>query len=450
MRRLLLLIALLACSSVPVLAGPNAGGTIFFHDANLAYTTDITDYCGLGTAPTSCQSADVRIDDNTPHVWKLYAAFASGTTPRLKAVAFGIHYATEEVTITAQGPCGAQLELTGPGWPAPDTGTSVVYIFPKETTLAELYWFGGYWYNSPTPAIFASRSHPDQGGNFADDSVPAILDPIAGYGTIGFGEDGVVACPEAPPIQGACCAPDGTCTVTSQQECTGQWQGPDTNCEPNPCVQPATGACCVGEVCTITTQTECSGTWQGAGTVCDPNPCITPPPTGACCAADGTCTITTQAACTGTWQGAGTVCEPNPCPQPATGACCVGEVCSITTQEACQGQWLGPDTVCDPNPCLTPPPTGACCLPNGTCTVTTEQGCAGGTWQGPNTVCEPNPCPQPPEGACCFPDGTCRMTTQEQCQGGNWLGQGTSCEPNPCGVIPTEKTTWGQIKNNYR
>jgi hypothetical protein len=56
------------------------------------------------------------------------------------------------------------------------------------------------------------------------------------------------------------------------------------------------------------------GTYKGNGTVCDPNPCLTPPPTGACCAGDGSCSITTSAGCTGTYQGDGTVCDPNPCP----------------------------------------------------------------------------------------------------------------------------------------
>ncbi len=34
-----------------------------------------------------------------------------------------------------------------------------------------------------------------------------------------------------------------------------------------------TGACCIGTDCTITTEADCEGDWQGPGTVCDPNPC---------------------------------------------------------------------------------------------------------------------------------------------------------------------------------
>ena len=42
-----------------------------------------------------------------------------------------------------------------------------------------------------------------------------------------------------------------------------------------------------------------------------------------------------------------------------------------------------------------PAPVGACCLSNGTCTITTAEACtAPGIWQGAGTDCEPNPCLQ--------------------------------------------------------
>ena len=79
----------------------------------------------------------------------------------------------------------------------------------------------------------------------------------------------------AAPPTGACCFPDGSCTVTTQAACTGSWQGAGTNCSPNLCPPPPpTGACCVGAVCSVTTEAACSGDWLGAGTDCDPNPCV--------------------------------------------------------------------------------------------------------------------------------------------------------------------------------
>ena len=82
--------------------------------------------------------------------------------------------------------------------------------------------------------------------------------------------------PTPPPPTGACCAAAGTCTVTTEANCTG------------------------------------TGTWTRTG-VCDANACQ-PTPTGSCCALAGTCTVTTQVACTGTstWALNG-VCTPNPC-----------------------------------------------------------------------------------------------------------------------------------------
>jgi spore coat protein A len=76
-----------------------------------------------------------------------------------------------------------------------------------------------------------------------------------------------------------------------------------------------TGACCATDgSCTVTDPASCGGTYQGDGAVCSPNPC--PQPMGACCYPDqfATCVEQTEATCTGTWQGELSVCTPNPCP----------------------------------------------------------------------------------------------------------------------------------------
>jgi hypothetical protein len=52
-------------------------------------------------------------------------------------------------------------------------------------------------------------------------------------------------------------------------------------------------------------------------------------------------------------------------------------------------------------------------------------------------------------GACCLSDGTCIITTSDQCQG-QFMGEGVLCEPNPCPPVPVEATSWGTIKNSYR
>lgn len=59
-------------------------------------------------------------------------------------------------------------------------------------------------------------------------------------------------------------------------------------------------------------------------------------------------------------------------------------------------------------------------------------------------------CPAPE--ACCFDDGSCQMLMAADCraQGGHPQGAGTNCDNVTCNVVPAEKTTWGQIKSNYR
>jgi hypothetical protein len=54
-------------------------------------------------------------------------------------------------------------------------------------------------------------------------------------------------------------------------------------------------------------------------------------------------------------------------------------------------------------------------------------------------------------GACCAPDGACTLTQESDCQPPNtWMGPGTVCDPNPCHPVPVEEKTWGRIKKSYR
>jgi len=59
----------------------------------------------------------------------------------------------------------------------------------------------------------------------------------------------------------------------------------------------------------------------------------------------------------------------------------------------------------------------------------------------------------PPTGACCIGDqGDCRVVTEAECAtlGGAYQGNNTVCDPNPCPIVPTEPTTWGKVKANFR
>ena len=84
------------------------------------------------------------------------------------------------------------------------------------------------------------------------------------------------------------------------------------------------GACChTDDTCTQEVFAGCNaigGTFQGVNTPCSPNPCIEPP--GACCFEDDTCSQEVPEDCNlmgGTFQGFNLPCSPNPCAQSAGG-----------------------------------------------------------------------------------------------------------------------------------
>jgi len=90
----------------------------------------------------------------------------------------------------------------------------------------------------------------------------------------------------------------------------------------------------------------------------------------------------------------------------------------------------------------------------GNCTLTIEADCAAPSVWLAGQDCDPNPCEQPPAtGACCYTDGTCQVLTEAECvqAGGEYQGDGVACTDDLCEpVIPTEETSWGQIKSLYR
>jgi hypothetical protein len=128
------------------------------------------------------------------------------------------------------------------------------------------------------------------------------------------------------------------------------------------------------------------------------------------------------------------------CPQP-TGACCLPDgSCTEVTEEDCEalnGDYGGDNTLCFNANC--PQPLGACCLPDGSCAQVTEEDCnaLNGDFNGDFSLCVDADCPQPP-GACCLPDGSCVEVTEEDCGalGGAYNGDFSLCVnancPQPC------------------
>ena len=198
--RLLLFLIVLATRAT---AGPNAGGTLIVHvlppidgckcGELLRLACDVTDPC---VDLDGCADARSRIDGDQNQVWVVIAAFPEGSSPRLSKVAFGIEY-PPAVAFLAESSC-ADTELTTDGWPSSGQGTAISWREPRKGSMQVLYWFAGYNEYSPQAALFQLTPHPTQGGNFGDDSVPIQLDPIAGYGALGFEQAGVLVCPSPP------------------------------------------------------------------------------------------------------------------------------------------------------------------------------------------------------------------------------------------------------------
>ncbi len=86
------------------------------------------------------------------------------------------------------------------------------------------------------------------------------------------------------------------------------------------------------------------------------------------------------------------------------------------------------------------PAQGACCLPDGSCTVALIGACpVGSTQQAAGTTCSPNLCPAPSIGACCNnATGACLVVDQSVCTtlGANYRGNGTTCSVGQCTATP--------------
>ncbi|MCZ6654700.1 MAG: FG-GAP repeat protein [Planctomycetota bacterium] len=223
---------------------------------------------------------------------------------------------------------------------------------------------------------------------------------------------------------------------------------------------PCEGACCLlDNTCTVATQAACedllglNGTYHGDDTVCAPDHGGVDCTMGACCRADGICEdMTTFESCTGLscptgqncpqhtfggneYMGAGTSCASAVCAPPPTGACCIGEGTCLDgkTEFECNsagGGYHGPDILCIDIEC-----TGACCMPDSQPCVPDQTAVqcydAGGNYQGDETDCAEMDCTS---GACCLSTAACYEGTEMSCdyEGGLYGGESTDCTSTFC------------------
>ncbi len=207
------------------------------------------------------------------------AVFPEASVPRLTGVTFGMAYNEDEIFLRAFGACG-DFELSTSDWPESGEGTAITFSEAQTETVVDLYWFVAYNYYA-NPNSLDLIAHPSQGANFADDSIPAVLDPIVALGSFGFSTDGSLPCPEEGSF-GACCFSDGSCEVLREEDCNssgGEFEGNGTDCDLG-CEGPPIGACCLsGGECEIRSEQECrdsGGEYLGDDVPCDGDPCATP------------------------------------------------------------------------------------------------------------------------------------------------------------------------------
>ncbi len=226
------------------------------------------------------------------------------------------------------------------------------------------------------------------------------------------------------------------CTYVTGPLCAGV-HTPGGVCAPNPCPPP--GACCDPQgVCSVLTQSACGaqgGVFIAGGSCQSLGVCF-----GACCdVAAGSCVFTSFGQCapsgTQVFMGPGTGCGAgNPCA--TIGACCnlLSFTCTLTDAAGCiigaPTQYFGPGTVCNPSPCA---PVEVCCdYCTRSCQVVPAGGCPPTLgFLVPGSTCAPDPC----RANCCTPSAPtlCQPTDAPRCAaaGGNWWPMFGDCPTSP-------------------
>ncbi|MCC7143882.1 MAG: hypothetical protein IT349_17425, partial [Candidatus Eisenbacteria bacterium] len=172
--------------------GANSGGVLLVHATpGLQYSLG-GEYCGDAVI-TSCGGGVYEVAGGDTVVFHVVAAFPNDGAPGLSGVSFGIDYDPSAFSLIDGGSC-ADFELAQTAWPDSGSGTAVTWSVPRTTTLTEVYWFAGVNLNPGSPTRFALIEHPEVGAFFADNQIPANLDPVVCLGTLGFDQPGAWCC----------------------------------------------------------------------------------------------------------------------------------------------------------------------------------------------------------------------------------------------------------------
>jgi hypothetical protein len=181
-------------------AGPNAAGVLIVHDVNVPNST-----CDpyVGSPAPICATVDNLLDPAAMcPTWKVYAAFPDGAVPRLKSVDWGVAWNLQYLYVGGDfspGSSGTYTPLPG------TTGIAFTQVFDqvRSAQVIELSCFVAYYGGNPSELpgeIWRTTPNPNTQGVFRDDSSPPLVDPIAGYSSIGFGVHGSTICSETSSV----------------------------------------------------------------------------------------------------------------------------------------------------------------------------------------------------------------------------------------------------------
>ncbi len=236
-----------------------------------------------------------------------------------------------------------------PGLVAPWPSVSR-HIVPIPATPVGNEWWVGFWadWQGMGGAWYIGADTDGPGGNGSMTLVPPGEDIGRGWQPVSniWGSTQALGIGVSYLVQGAgaCCFGDGSCIVLEMEDCTGEFQGESTDCDPNPCPPPPFGACCfVNGSCTISSDFDCEadgGTYFGEDVECDPNPCPQPG-VGACCLPDQNCVEISIVDCLeqgGLFLGKDSVCDGVVCP-----ILCDASLTSRSHDPARRGGGTGPN-----------------------------------------------------------------------------------------------------------
>jgi hypothetical protein len=254
MRKLLLVMAVLAASAGAATAGANPDAQLMVHGwqqggpttgntCNDIYESIPGEKCCEDLIPNTATA-----DPELGVYWGLLmVASKASNDVEVNTVTFGVASTTGPYIAYIElcpGPGGgAPLEVPSDTWPVPPSGNSLSWSPDCLRGCAVPIMAIGVAAAGSGQICFGD-TYPQQPAAVVDCQSPPGSDPLICFDCFGVAGDPGVKCPcEGPPPTGACCDEQDNCTVTIEADCVApsEWLGAGTDCgPPNPCLEPPT------------------------------------------------------------------------------------------------------------------------------------------------------------------------------------------------------------------